>query len=495
MRLPEHVKSLHVKIMIKLKAKLNQKRSLNAAFLLVFFANSALLLTGCAKEKYVAKPIQFTQVSAKILAKSPVSADFKTYLVNLGYAENTLPFASWGLDELTLSALYHHPKLNVAKAQMALAEAELQSAAIKANPTVNADIARSNRANDALKPWSLGLNVEIPIETGNKRAIKMEQAQFNVEAAQLDVAEVAWQLRQQLALDLHEYHKNLATISLLQNELQIQDDLLGRLQKRMDIGLQGSTELLEAKIVQQKSVFALQNEQSKREELLAVLAADAGLTLAEFKKISLKPLNLDETLNQHTTALAALETDNNLQQKALLNRIALRKSLAKYAAAEANIKLEVAKQMPDFSLSPGFAFDYGDNIWSLGFSSLLNLLQKHPTLINEATKLREIEGAQFELLQHEVISELSTSLSQYKANQTRLADAKNQLTIQQTYQQKIKKQLDAGLVDKVVIVQAKLNEQLALQQIQNAQFDVLKSALMIENVMQYPLYSSFKLPK
>jgi outer membrane protein, heavy metal efflux system len=125
----------------------------------------------------------------------------------------------------------------------------------------------------------------------------------------------------------------------------------------------------------------------------------------------------------------------------------------------------------------------------------LNLLQKHPTLINEATKLREIEGAQFELLQHEVISELSTSLSQYKANQTRLADAKNQLTIQQTYQQKIKKQLDAGLIDKVVTVQAKLNEQLALQQIQNAQFDVLKSALMIENVMQYPLYSSFKLPK
>jgi outer membrane protein, heavy metal efflux system len=481
--------------MIKTKAKMNQKRSLNAAFLLVFLAGLTSLTTGCAKEKYVAKPIQSTQVSAKIVAKSPVSADFKAYLVKLGYAENTLPFQSWGLDELTLSALYHHPKLNVAKAQMALAEAELQSAAIKANPTVNADIARSNRKNDAVKPWSLGLNVEIPIETGNKRAIKMEQAQFNVEAAQLDVAEAAWQLRQQLALDLHEYHKNLAAISLLQNELQIQDDLLGRLQKRMDIGLQGSTELLEAKIVQQKSVFALQNAQSKSEELLAVLAADAGLTLAEFKKISLKPLNLDETLNQQTATLAALEAENNLQQKALLNRIALRKSLAKYAAAEANIKLEVAKQTPDFSLSPGFAFDYGDNIWSLGISSLLNLLQKHPTYINEATKLREIEGAQFELLQHEVISELSTSLSQYKANQTRLADAKNQLSIQKNYQQKLQKQLDAGLVDKVVVVQAKLNEQLALQQIQNAQFDVLKSAIMLENVMQYPLYSSFKLPK
>jgi outer membrane protein, heavy metal efflux system len=216
--------------------------------------------------------------------------------------------------------------------------------------------------------------------------------------------------------------------------------------------------------------------------------------LAEFKKVTLKQLDVEQTLNQQNAAINALDQAKNLQEKALLNRIAIRKSLAKYAAAEANIKLEVAKQTPDFSLSPGFAFDYGDKIWSLGFSTLLNLLQKHPTLINEATKLREIEGAQFELLQHEVISELATTLAQYKANETRLLDAKNQLSAQQNVQQKLQKQLAAGLVDKVVLVQAKLNEQLALQQIQNAQFDLLKSAMMLENVMQYPLFSGFKIP-
>jgi outer membrane protein, heavy metal efflux system len=480
--------------MSKPSIKLNVKRSLKAAFLLVFSLVFLVGFIGCAKEKYVAKPIEPTQVAAKILAKSTQSADFKSYLIKQGYAESELPFTSWGLDELTLSALYHHPKLSVAKAQMALAEAELQSAAVKTNPTINTDIARSNRANDAVKPWSLGLNVEIPIETGNKRAIKIEQAQHNLEIAQLNIADVAWQLRQQLALDLHVYRQNLATISLLQNELQIQDDLLGRLQKRMDAGLQSSTEMLEAKILQQKTVFALQNAQTQTEELLSILAADTGLTLAEFKKVTLKQLDVEQTLNQQNAAINALNQPKNLQEKALLNRIAIRKSLAKYAAAEANIKLEVAKQTPDFSLSPGFAFDYGDKIWSLGFSTLLNLLQKHPTLINEATKLREIEGAQFELLQHEVISELATALAQHNANQTRLLDAKNQLIAQQNVQQKLQKQLNAGLVDKVVLVQANLNEQLALQQIQNAQFDLLKSAMMLENVMQYPLYSGFKIP-
>ena len=146
--------------MLKPTLKLNTKRSLNAAFLLVFSLVFSAGFIGCAKEKYLAKPIEPTQITAKILAKSTQNADFKSYLIKQGYAKSELPFTSWGLDELTLSARYHHPKLNVAKAQMALAEAELQSAGNKTNPTINADIARSNRANDAVKPWSLGLKMQ-----------------------------------------------------------------------------------------------------------------------------------------------------------------------------------------------------------------------------------------------------------------------------------------------------------------------------------------------
>ena len=35
----------------------------------------------------------------------------------------------------------------------------------------------SNLANGDKNPWAFGLNVEIPIETGNKRQIKIEEAQ------------------------------------------------------------------------------------------------------------------------------------------------------------------------------------------------------------------------------------------------------------------------------------------------------------------------------
>ena len=53
-----------------------------------------------------------------------------------------------------------------------------------------------------------------------------------------------------------------------------------------------------------------------------------------------------------------------LQTTALLNRLDIRIALEKYAAAESKLKLELAKQYPDLVISPGYAFEFGDNIWS-----------------------------------------------------------------------------------------------------------------------------------
>ena len=134
-------------------------------------------------------------------------------------------------------------------------------------------------------------------------------------------------------------------------------------------------------------------EQTKSAEILAALAADVGLSNEKFARLHLKVLDIE-------SALSNVPNTENYQEKALLNRLDIRRSLSKYAAAESKIKLEIAKQTPDISLSPGFAFEFGDSIWSLGFSTLLNLLNKNnalnQSLVAEATKLREIEGAQFE---------------------------------------------------------------------------------------------------
>ena len=462
---------------------------------IIAIAIACSLLLACATEKYQSKPLNAGQTTAKMLAKDVASPEFNAYLIKQGYQDAALPFTTWGLDELTLCALYFNPKLDVAKAQLGLANAKIESAGVKQNPTLNASLAHSNQANGDKQPWAYGLNVEIPIETANKREIRVEEAQANAAVGRMDVADTAWQLRNQIAKDLIEYHQNIANVQLLQAEQITQNEIANMLQKRLQSGSASKTELSTVQLTQLKAQSALYGEQAKSAEINARLATDVGLSAEKFKQITLKPLAIDTELSQQTSMLDANFVNKNLQENALLNRIDIRRSLAKYAAAEAKIKLEIAKQTPDISLSPGIAFEFGDSIWSLGFSTLLNLLHKNPTQIAEAKQLREIEGAQFEALQAQIIGDLNRTYAQYEASMQHLNLAQSQYTSQLQHHKKLQKQFDAGLIDRLALKQALLSNHIAQQQVLTAQFEVLKATSEIENVMQVPLYQNVAMPQ
>ena len=445
------------------------------------------LLISCGKEKYIAKPINSQHITAKIFAKDPLSTDFKTYLIKQGYKNEAIPFKSWGINELTASALYYHPKLDVAKAQLAYANAQLESAGQRQNPTLSGSLARSNQANGDIRPWAYGLNVEIPIETAGKRQLRLEEAQHLQEIARINVADSAWQLRSQISKDLLLYYQHIAQQKLLQLEVDKYTEIINMLQKRVEVGALSNTEVIASKLLLQAKTNALAAEQTKNQAVIASLANDAGLTLEKFNQIPISPLVIETKLAQQTQALLP-ETFKSLQEKALLNRLDIRRGLEKYAAAETKIKLEVAKQTPDISITPGFIFDFGDKIWSLGFSSLLNLLNKNQTLIAEATQLREIEGAEFEALQANIIGNLSSAHIRFMGAQQQLAQAKQLQATQQTYMQKLNKQFAAGALDRLALSQAALLAQLADAQLQSSQFEVLNVAAEIENMMQRPIF-------
>ena len=447
----------------------------------------------CAKEKYVAKPLDGKLVSTKILSKNLSDDAFKAYLIKQCYTVADWPIQQWGLDELTFAALYFNPKLDVAKAQLALANTAINTANQRQNPSINATTARSNRANGDISPWSYGLDVSIPIVTNNKREIQVEEAERLRDAAQLSVAEMAWQLRSQIAKDLMAYHENRALQEALTQESTTHSNIVNMLEKRVAIGLADNNTLNDAKLLQQKNQIALQALTTQLVEVNAALASDIGININEKNGINIKPIELDSVLKQQTALLSSPNQIALLQENALLNRLDIRRSLAKYAAAEAKIKLEVAKQTPDIVLSPGYIFEFGDKIWSLGFSSLLNLLNKNQTLIAEATNLREIEGAQFEALQTSIIGDLNSAHASYQTSLQQLQQTQNQLALQLKQQQRLQKQLDAGLADRLTLTQSRLSYLLTEQQLVSLQFNCLKAANRIENLMQRPLFDDSKL--
>ena len=453
-----------------------------------------LATLGCSTAQPT-KPLDSNVTTNKILSKDPTSTAFKGYLISQGYAKERLPFQFWDLNNLTLAALFFHTKLDVAKKQLALADLRVTSAGVRHNPSINANIANSNRKNGDIKPWSYGLSVDIPIETTDKRAFKIEKAHQNAEAARMDVAETAWQLRHQIATDLITYHQNEAETKLLEEELTSQTHITEMLAKRLEAGIVSKTEFSNADLLALKTNHALSKKRANLHLIKTRLAADVGLTSEKLALIKIKPLALDETLAQQTAVLDEPLAAKTLQTNALLNRIDIRRRIANYAAAEAEIRLEVARQTPDITLSPGILFDFGDSIWSLGFSSLLNIINKNTTLIDEAKQLREIQGAQFENLQAEIIDQLNQAYVQYQTAKQTVQLAEKRHSEQLTQLKNMEKQFDVGLISKVDLQKLTLNSIVAKQHVLTSKFELLHIANQIENVMQKPLYTSFNMPK
>ena len=177
----------------------------------------------------------------------------------------------------------------------------------------------------------------------------------------------------------------------------------------------------------------------------------------------------------------------DLQYEALFNRLDIRAALARYEAAEAKLRLEIARQYPDITLSPAKALDQGDKVWSLGFSSLLSLLNKNRGMIAEANSLREVEVAQFEALQSKVISDLNQAKAAYDAALQATNKTKGLLTSQQKLMQQNERQFNAGLTDRLEFTNTRLENIIATENMLNSSYQLHLAKLNLEDVLQRPL--------
>lgn len=460
---------------------------------IVVSALLCLSLVGCVSKASV-KPIDSQASASKLFAKDPKSDAFNQYLIQHGYPKESLPLSTWDIDTLTLCALFYHTDLAVDKEQLALAELAIATAGTKPFSTINGALARSNQANGDIRPWSYGLTIDIPLTTHNKREIRIEKAVQHAEVIRMQVAETAWRLRNQISSNLIAYHQNMADSALLKEQVELQQRIVNMYEQRVKAGIASRTEFNTANLLLLKAKNQQRLKQSQLAEIKATIASDVGLTPSKFESIAIKPLDVYNSITQQAAVLDASKQSKALQEQALLNRIDIRRSLARYALAETAIKLQAAEQMPDITISPGFLFEYGDKIWSLGFSRLLDLFHKNTTLIAEAKQLREIEGAQFEALQASTIAQINQLQARYFSAKEAEKQATVELDQQIKQTQKVHQQFERGLIGKLDFTQHSLNTIIAKQHQLSAQFNLLLIANLIEDAMQKPIFSSFNMP-
>lgn len=441
------------------------------------------LASGCGFQTYIAKPIQPAEVIQQIESKSPDSNEFKAYLIAQNYPQSQFPIQQWGLNELTYSALFFHPDLDVARANWRAQQARVITAGQYREISINGS-SEKHSEHKGVSPWTYTLGIDIPIITAGKRQAAIDQASNLSEAARIEIAQTAWQVRSRVAKSLLAYQYTTQQVSILTHEVELRTAIVDMLQKRVDAGMASNIELSNARIALQKAEQALNAQSGMIASLQANLASSAGLPLETFKK-----LNVATSF----ASTQAVQTDL-LQYQALLNRLDIRAALARFEAAEAKLRLEIAKQYPDLSLSPSKTLDQGDQIWSLGFTSLLTLINKNRGQIAEATALRELEFTQFEALQAKIISDLNQNKANYFAALESNGKANTVLVSQEKRTERTQTQFNAGFADRLELTSTQLENLIAKQNVLSTSYKEQTARLELEDAIQRPL-DNFNMPQ
>src|SRR5690349_2024155 len=152
--------------------------------------------------------------------------------------------------------------------------------------------------------------------------------------------------------------------------------------------------------------------------------------------------------------------DAEARREALIKRLDVRAALLEFAAADAAVKLEVARQYPAMVLRPGYLWDQGDNVWTFALDLLLPATLTHAPMIRTAEARREAAAQQALARQSAVIGEVATRVATYRqaAQGARAAAAAGRTQLARSNQ--MQRQFEAGRTDRLELTLARVESML-----------------------------------
>ncbi len=364
-------------------------------------------LGACMKQSYQAQPLEPELLAQHFYQRSLDSDSLRQFMTENAYRLQQWPLQSWDNNALILAALHYHPDLLLARARYALARAAEISAGQKPNPGLGMTPEIHSDEGNSGSPISFGFLLDWPLERSAKRQARIDAASAQSDAQHTEIRQTAWVLRDQVSRQYIEYldasgRKRL----LLQSEGLLQENMK-LLQRRVELGESGGFELSSQRLELQRLQLQILKHETRIAASFSALAVSIGLPLSALENIEISSEGAELLPAEDQIDVGAL------QRQALQGREDILAALHRYAASEARLREAVEKQQPDVNLSPGYLFDQGDNVWSLGISWLLPLFHSHEGAIAEASAQRDLDAAEFIALQMRVINKLQSSYQAY----------------------------------------------------------------------------------
>lgn len=447
------------------------------------FTLATLSLSGCAVRHYQAAPIVPSETASRLQGRSLDDPGLQSFLeANLGHAVGEWPLRTWDIRSLTLAALYFNPAMDAARARAAAAQAAIQTAGARPNPTLSL-------APGVPSPYLLSLDFAVPIETAGKRRYRILAAQNIDQSAVLQLAETAWTVRSGVRAALLDYVVASRNSALLEREAQVRGQQVQLLNQRFSVGEIPRPDVDQARIQLSQTNLSIDSAEGQVGQTKAALAAAIGIPVQGLKGAQFSWADFESPPNTEFVSPKQIQAD------AVLNRLDIRQALAQYAADDAALRLEIAKQYPDLTLGPGYTYEEGNNFLTLGLSVTLPIFNRNQGPIAEAEARRREAAAAFLQKQAQVISESEQALAVYAAAFKEFTEADTSLcTLQDQRQRTTAQQVSVGEEDQLTLNGVDIESSvLAL-----ARFDALartqKALGSLEDAVQRPLGSEDKAP-
>lgn len=448
---------------------------------LCWAVTSLMFLSGCAARRYHPAPISPATSAKALETRSLDDPGLSSFLLkHLSGVPKT-----WDPPALTLAAIYYSPDLRVTRAALKNAEAGVITAGARPNPSFSAGPGHSSSPES---PLFLESTFNLPIETAGKRGYRLLQAAKEAESARLQLAEAGWRVATRVRSSLLAVLIAERSLSLLQQEQGIRSEIVRLTEAQVNAGELPSPELASARIDFTNVSLQTRVADAQLQQARADLAASVGVPELALQGVQLSWPELDNPPDGKTVSA------DGIQRAAVLNRLDLQRLLADYAAAEAALRLEVAKQYPDIQLGPGYTFEEGHNNYFLGLSVDLPILNRNQGPIAQAEAQREHIAAQFSALQLQVIGQSRSALATYKSALAQLAAADVLVGEQAERERLARRAFDLGDSDKLTLSGVLLQTATTARARLDALNRVRTALGDLENAVQQPLEPEWKLP-
>jgi len=355
------------------------------------------------------------------------------------YPQYQRPASHWSLDQLDLIAEKIHPNIGYAEAQYKQAMAEFYQSRQRPNPALNASIEHTNKPNEEQSTWKKGAGLEILIETAGKRDAKQQLAAQKVAIARTEVVDAKWQLRKQIRDALLQLNESMQTEKNLKQQLDNVNQSMLAMQKRVSVGSATRSEQLAFN----SQLFAirqqLNNVAQNKSTAMHALATALGVTPNSVENLSIQwiPKEIKISLPQIST------------YQIIQSRADVQAAMAEYAISDANLRLEVANQYPDVTLSPGLTWDAQSFIWSLASNLVLPVFHNNRPAIEAADAARLASRKKFESLQLSVRNTLDQAMDAEKLAKEQVKQAQAAVQIAQKRKAAAERAFKAGAIDKL----------------------------------------------